>query len=69
MFDNFLPVHFRFLVALPYGHLKLGKLPKTRSIHMVTLDLYLHATPLFSPYIMNSLHNGFMALVVISKPT
>lgn len=31
---------------------------------MVTLDLYLHATPLFSPYIMNSLHNGFIALVL-----
>lgn len=40
----------RFLAALRYGRLKLQRLRETKNTHMVTLDLYLHATPLILHY-------------------
>lgn len=40
----------RFLAALRYGRLKLQRLRETKNTHMVTLDLYLHSTPLILHY-------------------
>lgn len=37
----------RFLAALRYCRLKLPRLRETKNTHMVTLDLYLHATPFY----------------------
>lgn len=34
-------------MALRCGHTKRQRLPKTKNTHMVALNLYLHATPLF----------------------
>ena len=53
IFGNHLRIFLfcRFLVALLYGHLKLQRLLKTKNTHMVTLDLYPHATPLISIYV------------------
>ncbi|BBG99470.1 Survival protein SurE-like phosphatase/nucleotidase [Prunus dulcis] len=39
----------KVLTASLYGYLQRQRLPKT-NIHMVTLDLYLHGTPLISHY-------------------
>jgi hypothetical protein len=54
-------------VVLLYGHLKLQRLLKTKNTHMVTLDLYLHATPLISIYAYIAKYTMLLVFMLVVK--